>query len=94
MTEAELLRALDKATANIMRLAGKLRWIRATGTTPAPAKTNRIKQQRALAHELIARLLTMPSSTVQSLNSTAIEPFTRASTSARCHVSGKSNETG
>ena len=64
MTEADLLRALDKATASIMRLAGKLRSI-SGDEHDAYADEQSIEQQRALAHALICRLLTMPASTVQ-----------------------------
>jgi hypothetical protein len=47
-----------------MRLAGKLRSI-SGDEHDARADEQSIEQQRALAHALICRLLTMPASTVQ-----------------------------
>ncbi|SPB15641.1 hypothetical protein NOV72_02861 [Caballeronia novacaledonica] len=57
-TQAELLRALQSASDNIMRLAGKLRGER--DATADDAVT--ITEQHALAQELIGRLLALPAS--------------------------------
>ncbi|CAL8478866.1 MULTISPECIES: hypothetical protein [Caballeronia] len=57
-TQAELLQALQSASDNIMRLAGKLRGER--DATADDAET--ITEQHALAQELIGRLLALPAS--------------------------------
>ncbi|KXV13423.1 hypothetical protein CR51_04675 [Caballeronia megalochromosomata] len=57
-TQADLLSALQSASDNIMRLAGKLRGER--DATAADAVN--ITEQHALAQELIGRLLALPAS--------------------------------
>jgi hypothetical protein len=57
-TQAELLHALQAASDNIMRLAGKLRGER--DATDDDAVT--ITEQHALAQPLIGRLLALPAS--------------------------------
>jgi hypothetical protein len=64
-TEAELMLALDKASANIMRLAGNLGWTATGSAASAREDELALKEQRALARKLIERLLTLPAAPVR-----------------------------
>jgi gamma-glutamyl phosphate reductase len=64
MTQAELLRALQNASDNIMRLAGQVR-ASAPEAVEARADELAMARERALAHTIIDRLLALPAAPVR-----------------------------